>query len=179
MSKFIKTQIVDVDGIVHKARINTTTGEVTKFDRSIPRDRKPSGVMPDLLQDGSLSYVPQWAAIRSEQELEDEEFLILSRKEQDNPNNTLLSGYEFHSDYSFDYPVFDAILTGVSEISTGGNKPLSKILLFKLLRDLPTISTSAISNYTGYTIRYSQKLAISLRVLANAFDREVIAGTLK
>lgn len=59
-------------------------------------------------------------------------------------------------------PHMDDYFTGVSQL--GNNNPLSKNVMFHLLRTLPEISSNTIYQATNYSVSYCQRLATALRV---------------
>ena len=96
-----------------------------------------------------------------------------------NPNNIYLTECLRFSDmdeclpYSFVVNIDDS-LTGFSRLDLGGNtRPVSKGLLFSMLRDLDEISTQTVRDYTKYSDSYCRKLASLMRIAVNALNRMV------
>lgn len=100
-------------------------------------------------------------------------------KTKPNPNNIYLKDCWSFSSMKDDLPPYfvvnlDDILTGVSNLDLGGNtRPVSKRLLFNMLRDLDEISTQTIKGYTNYSESYCRKLAGLMRVTVQSFNRLV------
>lgn len=76
-------------------------------------------------------------------------------------------------DAVLDINVLDNLFEGVSLLDDGKSRPMNKGIMFQMLRDLDTINSETVKGYTGYSERHCQKLCLYLRVLSNAFDREV------
>lgn len=92
------------------------------------------------------------------------------RKSKCNINNVYLTDFMTYKEAVSCMPKLDDIVTGVSMLCYGNNKPLSKNLLFSMLRDLDEINTNTVMEYTRYAKTTSSRLAQHLRVLVNAFD---------
>lgn len=65
---------------------------------------------------------------------------------------------------------FENIMTGVA-CASDGTKPLSKRLLFRLLRDLEVIDTPSVKAAHAVADRQAQRICSALRVIANALER--------
>ncbi len=68
---------------------------------------------------------------------------------------------------------FENILTGAA-CATDGTKPLSKSLLFKLLRDLEVFDTPSVKSVHQVADRQAQRVCSALRIITNALEREGI-----
>lgn len=68
----------------------------------------------------------------------------------------------------------DDIISGVTKLDLGTNvRPVSRRLIFRMLRDLPEISTQSVQTFTGRSLSHSKKLATLMRITANAYEKVV------
>jgi hypothetical protein len=176
-TKFIRTQYNDT---LQPARINKTTGEVTNVPKARLKEVvEACGSMAYIGDYGAegdlLTYTPHWILHGRNRISKDIENKVdKSRKVRNNPLTVHLEGFMFIDDAVDCYSVIDDLITGVSMLSDGKENPMSKQLLFTLMRDLPVISTATVQEATGYSERHCQKLALYLRVLLTAAEGVIL-----
>ncbi len=180
-SKFVRTTITNANGTISRARINLNTGEITKFSGkqiTLQLKAKPKAVLGDA--------VPFWVGMLSQENTEKPRRTINSSKSVENPYFGMLNDfdiYETKGDSQIvcaedeldedgmdtqiaalrdNRPFMDNYFTCVSHL--GPSNPLSKNVLFSLLKRLPEISSDTIHQSTSYSVGYCQRLATALRV---------------
>lgn len=179
--KFARTIITNKDGTITTARINLETGEIKPFNYSksapmIKAIAKKKHIITDYSAKGNLlAEEPFWVAyIDTNSDVEGTDKNITQyRKNKQNPNNVYLQDYMHINDAIEDNPKLEDMITGISNLDCGNDKPLNTSLLFNMLRDLDEVNQDTIESYTGFSKAYSRRLAQYLRVLVNAFDGHI------
>lgn len=177
--KYVRTTITNPNGTITTARINLITGVIKPYNYfkgsdDIVVSAKEAAPAVDYGAAGDLlDYIPHWVTIPAPNYQDRIKAGFKPRISKDNPNNVFLSEYISLEDAVFDINVLEHLFEGVSQLDDGKSRPMNKSLMFSMLRDLDTINSETIQGYTGHSERHCQKLALYLRVLSNAFDREV------
>ena len=178
--RYVRTTITNADGSITTARINLSTGEIKPYSYkdaytdSIKARPKNPPVHIDYSAEGDiLGYTPHWITTPPPSYVDRVKENKTIRKTKMNENNVYLDQYMHLNEAIEDHPALDDLFSGVTSLDCGNNKPLNKSLMFNMLRDLDEINSKTIQGYTGYTESYCSRLAQYLRVLSNAFDREV------
>ena len=97
---------------------------------------------------------------------------------KNNPNRGLLENYKYlhrrddEISVAEHWPQLEDILDGAAN-SSFGKMPMSKVVMLDMLRDLDVISTESVMKYTNFSKSHSEKMAMHMRVLVNAFDNLV------
>lgn len=180
-SKYIRT-VMKHEGQYVTARINKHTGEIKPYKYKEP----PKPIKPRAKLDCTPSE-PFWVGMVQD-ERPTRECEILSTKAVENPYFGMLDQYDIYAvrsggvgqTVSGDHeltedqmddaitslaehmPFIDDYFTGVAHLDDAN--PLSKNVMFRLLRTLPEISSNTIYQATNYSERYCQRLATALRV---------------
>lgn len=95
-----------------------------------------------------------------------------SRCKRFNAVKMYLDGYLCLSDAAEDLPLLRDIIESTNLLDLGGNtRPLNSGLLFGMLQYLDIITPKTVREYMGCEIRHSQKVALCLRVIVNAFEK--------
>lgn len=181
-SKFVRT-VLKVGEDYVTARVNTQTGEVRPYTYktapALPKARPKAdcadvepfwcsaiGVDPEAVQSADFDSIkaienPFFGMLDSYDTYEIRSGGIgqivsgvgeLSEDQLDDAICSLADNMPFIDDY----------FTGVSHLGT--HNPLSKNVMFRLLRSLPEISSKTIHQATNYSISYCQRLATALRI---------------
>ncbi len=180
-SRFVRTTITNANGTISRARVNLNTGEVTKFNGK--QRNTQSRATPKA---GVGESIPFWEVMMNQENTEEPRRTINSSKSVDNPYFGMLNDfdiYETKGDSQLvcaedeldedgmdtqiaalrdNRPFMDNYFTCVSHL--GPSNPLSKNVLFSLLKRLPEISSDTIHQSTSYSVGYCQRLATALRV---------------
>lgn len=167
--KFVRTTITNQDGTITSARINIETGEIKPYTYN---DNTPD--IEIIPKENAGQDAPFWMSYLGKEEYEPtKDKPTISRKNKTNNNNVFLKEFDTLSEALEAIPQLDNMITGVSRLSCGNNKPINQKLLFAMLRDLDDINQDTVQEYTGYSTNYSRRLAQYMRVLVNAFDNHV------
>lgn len=170
MKQYAYTQMLDIQGAIIPARIALATGEIKPYKKRKKRRIEAVGTINEdcgkplhweMITPPIRGGMIVSAASRDKR-----------RRTRSNENNIYLKEYHTVTDALEEIPALDDMLTGASYLHDG-TKPFSKSLLFCMLRDLDTITTETVKDYTGFNERHSRKLASALRVLINAFNDAV------
>lgn len=182
-SKFIRTMMRLNDGSYVTARINKDTGEIKPFTyRTKPKPPVPA------YKPLPLDYVPFWEGMPIAGTESMREGSIASSKAIENPFFGMLDEYDVYqirsggvgkivsseielsedelddaiASLADNMPFLDNYFVGIANL--GESNPLSKNVMFHLLRSLPEISSNTIYQATHYSPNYCQRLATALRV---------------
>lgn len=179
-TKYIRTQMNTSNGIV-PARINKETGEITPYSyRTAASDRV-------VVKSNGKDTEPFWMSFVGAEAKPWRTGEICSTKSVHNPYYGMLDKYDIYENRCGigiivgaleemdedqiddaitslvdNLPFMDNIFTGIANL--GDHNPLSKNVMFNLLRALPEISSNTIYQHTTYSERYCQRLATALRV---------------
>lgn len=165
--KYIRTQMKLDSGEIVCARICVATGEIKPHKYPIG---KP---LPKVVAKEGVESVPPWtvipppsrdASIREGKEI---------RVSKDNPNNIYLKDFMFYSDAVEAHPILEDIFIGATSLGDGASNPLSKNLLFSMLRDLDVINVDTVQEYCNKSTKHCWRMAQCLRIISNALDMEV------
>jgi hypothetical protein len=182
-SKFVRTVMRTQDGQYVTARINKDTGEIKPFTYRT----KPKPIVATF-KERTEPYVPFWVGMPICGEDSKRQGSIDSSKAIENPffgmfdlydvysvrnggvGSIVSAGEELDEDAMDDaivslvhnMPFLDNYFEGIANL--GESNPLSKNVMFRLLRSLPEISSNTIYQATNYSPNYCQRLATALRV---------------
>lgn len=174
--KYARTTMNSPCGNSITARLNLVTGEIKPYAYrkkdlySPPRSLNIPEVIDYSGTGDLLSYTPHWVDYMQPRSEPLIKCNIQGRKNKVNNSSMYLTEYDLLENCVDDMPRIDDCITGVVSLEYGNNRPISGVLMFKMLRDLDNISTESVRDYTGYGERHCQRLALHLRVLSNALD---------
>lgn len=183
MSKYIRTMMRTEQGEYVTARINKNTGEIRPY--TYRTKAKPITAVGKAIQG---AQEPFWMRMPIAGEDRPRAGSIESSKAIENPFFGMLDRYDIYSvrsggigkivsaDSELDedglddaiasladnLPFLDNYFEGIANL--GDSNPLSKNVMFHLLRSLPEISSNTIYQATTYSANYCQRLATALRV---------------
>jgi hypothetical protein len=187
---YLRTIMVDKNGHVVPARINTETGEIKPYSYKkrpkvpfIKATPKPDRNSPDTpvfweLPLQSLSSAEEVTPTTKAETAP----LAKTKRTRNRPGKTTTNPYCGFTDYdSFEACIrrehpehaeaIENAFVGAAYLDDGGKRHgHSTELLFKLLRDVPQLSTKAVENYTGYSENHCRKLYALMRVIINGID---------
>lgn len=181
-SKYVRT-VMKVDEEYKPARINTLTGEIREFTY-----RQPPKLIKARPAASCGDAAPHWLGCVQDVVTPRKGLEIRSSKTVENPYFGLLNQYDMYTvrsggigqtvsaceELSEDQmddaitsladhmPIIDDYFSGVAHLDDAN--PLSKNVMFHLLRSLPEISSNTIYQATSYSERYCQRLATALRI---------------
>lgn len=182
-SKYTRTVMRTEANDYVQARINMQTGEIKPYKYPVPsRPRKP------VAKANTEGLEPFWLSAEVVEQAEPRSTTVESAKAVENPYFGMLDIYDVYEirsggigqivcasgeldedqlddaicSLADNLPYMDDYFTGVAQLGT--HHPLSKNVMFYLLRSLPTISSKTIFQATSYTIGYCQRLATALRI---------------
>lgn len=187
--RYLRTTMIGEDGNVISARITTETGEIKPYsyeNRSTPPRMKPKAKADRSSFDTPVFWqLPLQPALQTEHVCSPEEACSLTtpRRTRNRSGKTTVNPYCGFTEYnSFEACIYrehpqhantiDNIFVGAAAfaLADGKKRSYSIDLLFKLLRDIPELSTKAIQNYTGHTANHSSKLYAVMDVIINAIN---------
>ena len=186
--RYIRTTLKLDDGSYVSARIDKETGEIKpyKYAKTPKRvilesdqddlDRVIDRIVDRGAKGNLLGYEPLWMKESYNQrdiaETTADGVKPTLRKNKANPNRNILEEFSTMEDACAEYPWLEDILFGATHLDYGNTRPLSMKQFFYMLRDLAEINVETIYACTDCGKSHCSRLALLMRVLVNAFDRE-------
>jgi len=187
--KFVRTMLKLEDGSYVTARINMETGEIkpynyakkSKLVSAKPKKDAVERVVDYGAEGDLLGYEPSWLHVsktkRDIAETKVDGVKPPMRKNVANPNRAILAEFSTGIDdmqaACAKFPWLEDILFGVTHLDCGNTRPFSMTEFFYMLRDLDAINVETIYAYTTCGEKHCYRLAQYMRILVNAFNREV------
>jgi hypothetical protein len=163
------TTLFHDDRRMSHANINLTTGELLPWNyKGYSKKERRYRSQPSTTELGPFwVHMPAAQTVREAGTKRD-----TSRCKRTNPIKMYLDGYLCLSEAAENLPQLRDAIESAKLLDLGGNtRPLASGRLFGMLQQLEVITPGSVKEFMRCSLRHAQKVALCLRVIANAFEK--------